>query len=689
MQDSLPTDQPKQIARGRRQRHLLAATALLLFAAFFRLWNLGSTPPGLSAVELTNAQLADRMRDGDVSVIYDQVTPAREGLYYAYLAVTTAVTGRGIILWRLSSVWLAMLSLAVMARLMRRLFGTRVALMTLGLMSVAFWPVWMGRAVLHVTLMPLVTSMAILTFVRAFQSEELTNASLWFTVGGLVLGLAQYVHVTAWTLALLFIAFVAYRWLADRRTLKRYWGNIVYTLALMAILNLPLLIFLSRHPGAREPVPVAEQPRLLAEIPERVISSIAALALRGDMLPDHNLPGRPVMGPVIAVLMVIGIGVAVARWRRSSYGLALLWLAIGLLPTAFLPHKPDFEFMAVILPVVFVFPAIGLRAIFKALTRWLRDVPQLLAAAAVSGLVGVLILGNAVLTYRDYFMIWPEKGDVRLAYQADLGMLARYLDTNDDPTPVSVCSFPADRSRDPFALSNRELLAYLMHHRDRSIRYFDCTQSLILAKGGESQRLIFPRGHYYDHLPGPLLAWMRYARDEGVPGVRPDVVMRLDASNVLADRAGAFITTAPTAWPPESGDIRLAELPVTFGNNIAFLGYTVRDDTLRPTDWIELTTYWRLDGPPPPDLTLFAHMLSNPVLVIAQADGLGVHVSGLQPRDVFLQYSMIQTPGGMAPGSYPLSVGMYFPDTGARLPILAGGSVRADRLFLQSIEVQP
>ncbi len=689
MQDSLPTDQPKQIARGRRQRHLLAATALLLFAAFFRLWNLGSTPPGLSVVELTNAQLADRMRDGDVSVIYDQVTPAREGLYYAYLAISTAVTGRGIILWRLSSVWLAMLSLAVVARLMRRLFGTRVALMVLGLMSVAFWPVWMGRAVLRVTLMPLMTSAVILMFVRAFQSEELTDASLWFTFGGLALGVAQYVHVTAWTLVILFIAFVAYRWLADRRTLKRYWGNIVYTLALTAILNLPLLIFLSRHPGAREPVPVAEQPRLLAEIPERVISSIAALALRGDMLPDHNLPGRPVMGPVIAVLMVVGIGVAIARWRRSSYGLALLWLAIGLLPTAFLPHKPDFEFMAVILPVVFVFPAIGLRAIFKALTRWLRDVPQLLAAAAISGLVGVLILGNAYLTYRDYFMIWPEKGDVRMAYQADLGVLARYLDTNDDPTPVSVCSFPADRSRDPFALSNRELLAYLMHRRDRSIRYFDCTQSLILAEGGESQRLIFPRGHYYDHLPGPLLAWMRYAQDEGVPGIRPDVVMRLDASNVLADRAGAFITTAPTAWPPESGDIRLAELPVKFGDNIAFLGYTVRDDTLRPTDWIELTTYWRLDGPPPPDLTLFAHMLSNPVLVIAQADGLGVHVSGLQPRDVFLQYSMIQTPGGMAPGSYPLSVGMYFPDTGARLPILEGGSVRADRLFLQSIEVQP
>ena len=110
--------------------------------------------------------------------------------------------------------------------------------------------------------------------------------------------------------------------------------------------------------------------------------------------------------------------------------------------------------------------------------------------------------------------------------------------------------------------------------------------------------------------------YFAYASDEGVPGVGPDVVMRLDVSDLLADQVGAFITTAPTAWPPESGEVRLADLPVSFGANITFLGYTLRDSTIRPTDWVELTTYWRLDGPPPDDLTLFAHLLGSPVVVI-------------------------------------------------------------------------
>jgi hypothetical protein len=300
----------------------------------------------------------------------------------------------------------------------------------------------------------------------------------------------------------------------------------------------------------------------------------------------------------------------------------------------------------------------------------------------------VLIAGNAARTYYDYFVKWPLMGDVRLSYQADLGVLAHYLDTSRDTTPVSVCSTPVNRQENPFALTNAQLLQILMHRRDLPIRYFDCTQGLVLANGGESQRLIFPRGHYYDHLPGPLLSWMRYAHNEPVQDMRPDVVMRIDVSKELADTAGAFITTAPTAWPPESGN-ELAALPVSFEGNVTFLGYAARDSSIRATDWVELTTYWRLDGPPPREVTIFSHLLGTPVIVIAQDVGIGVDLSTLQARDVFLQYSMIQTPGRMTEGLYPLSVGLYYIDNEQRLNAYDDGIPRATRLFLQRLEVKP
>jgi 4-amino-4-deoxy-L-arabinose transferase-like glycosyltransferase len=663
------------------------AVILLIGAAFFRLHQLGTTPPGLQAEELLNAQLSDRMRQGLVSVIYSDVTPAREGLYHALLAASTTLTGRGMIMWRLPSVWLSMLALAATFALMRRLFGERVALMVLGLMAVTFWPVWMSRVVLHITLIPLAATLVGYTFVRAFQASDTGDASLWFTVGGLALGASQYTHVTAWTLPVIFIGFVVYLWITDRERLKPHLGNVFYALLLAATLNLPLFIFMVRHPGVREPVPVAGQAGLITQIPGRLLSTLAGLVLWGDTLPLHNLPGRPVYGPLIGLLMIVGLGVALRRWRKASYGMTLIWLVVGMLPTAFLPRKPDFELMAVILPVVFVFPAVGLRAIYQWVGETISGRARHLALSAISALVAVLVVGNTVSTYRDYFLRWPALAQMQVAYQSEVGALARYLDTSRDPTPVSICSIPANKDAEPFALSNQELLGYLMHRRSLPIRYYDCTQSLVLANGGESQRLIFPRGHYFDHLPGPLLAWMAYAHDEEVPGVGPDVVMRLDVADRLADQVGAFITTAPTAWPPESGEVRLADLPVSFGANVTFLGYTLRDSTIQPTDWVELTTYWRLDGPPPDDLTLFAHLLGSPVVVIAQKDSLGPQINTLQTRDVFLQYSMIQTPGGVTPGLYSLSVGMYFPGTNERLPIFENGDVRADRLFLQRIAI--
>ena len=304
-------------------------------------------------------------------------------------------------------------------------------------------------------------------------------------------------------------------------------------------------------------------------------------------------------------------------------------------------------------------------------------------------LVAGLVVATAIVNFHDYFLTWSQLGDVRLNYQADLGVLAHYLDTNPDPTPVSVCSTPVDKKNNPFTLTNQELLAYLMHRQAFSIRYFDCTQSLVLAEGGASQRLIFPRGHYYDHLPGPLLAWLRYAEDEHVPGVRPDVVMRLEAEEELANNVGAFITTALTAWPPEAVDTEseLAELPVTFGHNVSFLGYDLRDETVRPGDWVELTTYWRMDGPPPSELNHFTHMLGSPVIIVAQRDNLGIQPGLLQVRDVFLQHNLVQAPPGLSPGPYILSVGLYFPSTDERLPAFAGGEYQANRLFLQSVTI--
>ena len=677
---------PRRSTRKTNRWYILVAILLLLVGAALRTWHLASAPLGMSTDELINAQLADHMRTGDVLVLYDQVVPPREGLYPAVLSLITQVTGRGVLLWRLPSMWLAMLALAVSASLLKRLFGVRVALMAMGLMAVSFWPVWMGRIALHVSLMPLMVSLTLYVMARAYLSNEMTRSALWFTASGVMLALDQYTHVTAWTLIVIPIAFVVLRWSLNREDVRRHWWNIFYVVTLFAILILPLVLFLARHPGARS-VFAQTQSEVLA-IPSLYVQALAGIGLRGDIFANHNLPGRPIIGPVVSLLALIGLGVALARWKRPSYGLALVWLAIGLIPAALVPRPADFEYMVVVMPIVFAFPAIGLYGVFAALRRLGDNRPPLrIAARWVDAVVVALIAVNGLWTARDYFVNWAQLAEVRTNYQSAVGALGHYLDTTTDPTPIAVCATPVDRVEHPFALSNDQLLDYVMHRHGLNLRYFDCSQSLLFINGGETERLIFPRGHYYDEMPGPLLAWLAYAQSEPVAGLSPDTVLRINVSRQLANTAGAFTTTAPVAWPPESGEFQLAPLPISFEHNVTFLGYSIRDETLHPADYLELLTYWRLDGPPPPELTMFTHLLGNPVVVLAQTDSLGVNVAQLQTRDVFIQYSLLQTPAGISPGLYPVSVGLYLPSTNERLRAFEGATARGDRLFLSRITI--
>lgn len=667
-----------------RRPYLFAGTLILLLAAFFRLWDLGTVPPGLLVDELHNAQLADAMRAGNVSVVYDEVTPGREGVYYALLVATSMLFGRGLILWRLPSVWLSLLGLCVTFSLVRRLLNGRVALLVMAYMAIAFWPVWMGRAVSNVAMMPLATASFGYMMTRAFRSSNPQEAGLWFTAAGVGLGAAQYIHVTAWGLGLVLLGFILYLGVSHPEVLRERWGNIVYSLLLAAIIFLPMVVYMVSHPGVRLPVPMAEQGDLLDVVPERALHTLGGLALRGDSSPNRNVPFRPILEPVSAVLFVVGVGVALSRAGRASLAMLPIWFILGLIPAALVPDAPNAEFMALLMPVVFVFPALALDEIGILLLRRRR------VLGGWTGLVVALFVANALWTARDAFVRWPEGGDVRFNYQHDVASVARYLDVNTATTPVGLCVIPLPDTDDPFALRSDDLLGYFMHRHTLPIRKFDCRQTLVLAEGGREQVLVFLRSQYYEDVPGPLLAWLRFSEEESISGVPPGVVRRLEAEEQLGDLLSGAARSALAAWPPEaSGGPGPASLPAEFVGNLRLESYQVRDGTLLPGELPELISYWRLtDSPPPPDVSLQVRLQSRPGVVAASEDW-GADLDTLQSGDIVAQYNLLLTTEEepLEPGDYRLAVGLVIPDTTVRLRALDGGRPRSDRLLLQNIEV--
>ena len=159
---------------------------------------------------------------------------------------------------------------------------------------------------------------------------------------------------------------------------------------------------------------------------------------------------------------------------------------------------------------------------------------------------------------------------------------------------------------------------------------------------------------------------------------------------MLADRAGEFTTMAPVWYDPDfAGEAVPVPAPIRFGENLTFLGYQPNVERLYlPGETVDVITYWRAEGTVPTDLTLFTHILSDPVTLIKGRDVISVNPARLHDRDVFIQVTSIALPETALASEYFVSVGAYRQTVAERLSVFKDDQLYGDRIFLYAIEVQ-
>jgi hypothetical protein len=141
--------------------------------------------------------------------------------------------------------------------------------------------------------------------------------------------------------------------------------------------------------------------------------------------------------------------------------------------------------------------------------------------------------------------------------------------------------------------------------------------------------------------------------------------------------------TSPVLAPSDSDPLTPVPLPADLGQ-LAFLGYELLSEELAAGTEVALITTWQAVGKPEPPLSIFIHLLDPHGRITGQSDGLGVDPNGLRPGDVLLHIHRFTVAPDAPPGRYWLQVGLYDPETMARLP-LAGHE--SDRLLLTQVEV--
>jgi 4-amino-4-deoxy-L-arabinose transferase-like glycosyltransferase len=603
-----------------RRRRLQISAAMLLtlaIAAIFRLWHIGSTPPGLFGDEAINGLDALDVLAGRGRVFFPG-NYGREGLYMFIVAALFKLLNVTPLAIRLSSAIAGILTTLATYWLGRELFRsemrkgklTAVPLLAALWLATAYWHVNFSRLGMRGVFTPLFGALTFAAFWRGVNQHQ-TRLPVevgtlyerirpsrwphwaWFLLSGIFLGLSAHFYSVGRfypvLLGLFLLAQAIVVWVQKPRgsgqtrgsLLGNLLGPIVGLYAVAATVFAPLGWYFLTHPGSftqRAGVVFAsgsqESPWTL--VGQAIVGNVAQFFLpgHGDRTWVYNLPGRAVLEPVTAVLALLGLILCLRRWRRPPYLLLLLWWPAMLLP-AFLAvdRIPAAWRVLGVMPALYFFPAIAIGELMD----WLKSqsLPARLRQLLVALLLIVPLTVAAVWTARDY-SVWAALPGTYTAFEGEAVDAAYWLQANPQPWPVYVSSeFYRHMS---FALLYSESpRTDFFSYRDEAIRWFDGRTSLPLPPStNEATYVLIGNAH---------------TEEEWLDRYLPDRQLLHQSFNATGE-------PSLSVYRASYRDPRGIRADVSLLEGVSLTGYDIYAEA-QPGYPLDVALYWHFAGPQP------------------------------------------------------------------------------------------
>jgi len=662
---------------------LLAITAL---AALLRFPAIGRVPPGLYQDEAWNGLDALRVLAGE-RPFYFAANNGREPLFIYLVALAVGALGRSPGAIRIVAAVLGTLTIPATYALGRVWFNRRVGLLAAAVLAVTFWHVHLSRVGFRAIALPLVAGAALAAgwhgLVGATPAHEGGRADLpsptavgegpgvragdrrWLVLGGVLYGLTFYTYLAARFTPLALGLFGLY--LIRSRSAS---GNfrlrpLVWFVAPALIVVAPLAIYALLYPEvvfarAGEVLitnPAINKGDLWGTLGRQTLAVLGMFTFRGDGIQRHNLAGRPVFDPLLGLAFAAGVAWCLIRFRREpAAALALLWTGVMLLPTLLAEDAPHFLRAVGVLPVVAIFPALGLDAVW----RWAGRAGRGWLGAA---LVILALATGLALTVRDYFGRYASDPVTGYYFQSAAANLAaevnRATGAGWDGTGVHVPEWAPGPGR-------QAVLAQRFWDSFASVRYLvprPAGRGVVVA-GSPTQvpsevplhLFLWPYEPVRDYLAA-LPNGVRIGARLG-PLARGDLEPKPYALYVVYDVGAASAVSTPIA---------------RFEQGITLLAAQVEATQLAPGQAaLQVQLDWSGAQPVAEDYAVFVHV-ENGGQVVAQHDGPpgdgALPTSWWRPGDVIRDVHLVPLAAPLGPGDRIL-VGLYHPVTLQRLAVL-------------------
>jgi 4-amino-4-deoxy-L-arabinose transferase-like glycosyltransferase len=678
--------------------HLYICIFALLVAFALRAWALNVAPPGLTHDEAAHLHDARRIWEG-YRPIYLTSAYGREPLYDYATAPLVGLAGMRIITGRLASAFWGTALVALLYAWTARALDRPTALLAAALMALSFWPLSTSRQALRSITNPTTLTAALLLFWQAVYPANSSNDFPWhrppeqmsrFVLAGAILGLSWYTYMPAritWLAPTLLGLSLA---LTDRPRWRRVRVGLGLMLLTMALVAAPLLVYLAQHPQLEVRVDELAAPLRAFQqgdpgpLWNRAREAATLLSHRGDVHWMYNISGRALLPPVLATLFYLGLLIVaheILRRRRPAHGLLALWLLLGLAPALITGLESSSLRAIAVQPAVFVVAALPPIALGRRL--WPR-IGQRARAGAMGLTVAALALLGAQSTH-DYFHVWAKHRDTRTAYHSHVVQIARYLQAQLDDTPIGISTLYPGPLHDPYATD----VALGRENLKRTLRWYDARFALVFPDAAQS-RAVFPALAPLDAALWPLFE---------------TTAQRLERVELQSDDLSPWFEVY--TWQPRQAQANLPlSDPIDVGHVVAFLGHQLNTPTLTPGGTVELLTFWRVQSPTPalaPErsagasvpnpqspLVFFTHVLDDTAQIMGQQDRLDAPAWNWSPGDLLVQLHRFSIEADLAPGLYPLEIGVYVREPGyPRLPVYDSKdpSLVSDHILLSPIEV--
>jgi glycosyltransferase involved in cell wall biosynthesis/4-amino-4-deoxy-L-arabinose transferase-like glycosyltransferase len=377
---------------------------ILGFAAVLRLWNLSELPPEIHGDSAESGIQGLRILLGQIDDVFGfspwYNTPLPAHLPYT---VSFGLFGTTLFALRLPSAVIGTLSVIPLYFLIRGWLGPRAAQIATIFFALSHSAIHFSRIGLW-NIQALFLELVAFAFLAAALRK---GSAVLAAIAGIIAGLGFYTYTGGRLIMVVALAVLALQLMLGPR--RRWLPVAGFVVAGFAVAITPLLISYIEEPtvlGADRTGSVLA----LAEANRHHVSASAGESSTFGILRVHTVltlrgffnhgdrsgqyaTDLAIASPTIAVLALVGVLIALARFRETGSRLVLLWTFLGLvLGSILIMDPPSSTRLIMVFPTPFIFAALTLETTF----RWMGRRGGRLAAVLIAAAC-ILIIGQAAV----------------------------------------------------------------------------------------------------------------------------------------------------------------------------------------------------------------------------------------------------------------------------------------------------